>query len=151
MGWRNTRKCKKTIFTKYWLFFLYLQFKIPKKLILNHGNVKHYLVSMSDAGKYLHACSHYLVSAATIDGNYTSKTQILLQRPFLNKSGINSIPYQELTALSKVTKESVNILKQLAQLDIIILPEDVLILTDSTTAIVQAKNRPCLFSNRIGP
>ena len=73
-----------------------------------------------------------------------------MQRPFLNKTNINSIPYQELTALSKVTKEAVNILKQLAQLDIVVLPEDVLILTDSTTAIVQAKNRPCLFSNRIG-
>ena len=83
---------------------------------------------MSDAGKYLHACSHYLVSAATIDGKYTSKTQILMQRPFLNKTNINSIPYQELTALSKVTKEAVNILKQLAQLDIVVLPEDVLIL-----------------------
>ena len=59
-----------------------------------------------------------------------------MQRPFLNKTNINSIPYQELIALSKVTKEAVNILKQLAQLDIIILPEDVLILTDSSTAIV---------------
>ena len=131
-------------------FFYICNSRFPRKNILNHDNVKHYLVSMSDAGKYLHACSHYLVSAATIDGKYTSKTQILMQRPFLNKTNINSIPYQELTALSKVTKESVNILKQLAQLDIIILPEDVLILTDSTTAIVQAKNRPCLFSNRIG-
>ena len=131
-------------------FFHICNSKFPRNNILSHEKVTFYLISMSDAGKYIHACSHYLISAATIDGKYTAKTQILMQRPFLNKTGINSIPYQELTALNKVTKEANNILKQLAQLDIVVLPQNVLILTDSTTAIVQAKNRPCLFSNRIG-
>ena len=112
-------------------FFHICNAKFLRNNILSHGNVKYYLISMSDAGKYLHACSHYLVSATTIDGKYTSKTQILMQRPFLNKTGINSIlyPVSQLTALSKVTKESVNILKQLAQLDIVVLP-DTLLLTN---------------------
>ena len=131
-------------------FFYICNNKYPRNNILNHEKVTYYLVSMSDAGKYIHASSHYLISAATIDGQYTAKTQILTQRPFLNKTGINSMPYHELTALNRATKECKNILTMLAQLDIVVLAENVLILTDSTTAIVQAKNRPSLFSNRIG-
>ena len=106
------------------------------------------LYTASDAGQHLHCGNHFLVQVLKLGSSTKHIVQPLLQTVLLNPTKAVSLPYLELIALTKASYTTTKLYRFLEEQGILCDPANIIIATDSASALAMAKCPPSLLENR---
>ena len=106
------------------------------------------LYSASDAGQHLHCGNHILVQIVQVGSITRHIVQPLLHTVLLNSAKVLSLPHLELIALTKASYTTTKLYRFLEDQGILIHPDNVIICTDSASALAMAKCPPTLLESR---
>ena len=106
------------------------------------------LYSASDAGQHLHCGNHILVQIVQVGSVTRHIVQPLLHTVLLNSAKVLSLPHLELIALTKASYTTTKLYRFLEDQGILIHPDNVIICTDSASALAMAKCPPTLLESR---
>ena len=132
------------------IFFLTCQDRLPQGLKNHTAESQFILAGFADAGIHLHTAAVFLLNWCYIRGQYDCHVTRISLKCYINNPKIRSIPFYELQALARLSQELLRMVHYLRQMNVQVHPKNILIFSDSTSAILQVRGRAANLSARAG-
>ena len=131
-------------------FYILSNLKIKRNNLFFGPNVTYILIGSSDASERLHSCTIHLISCRISEcGKILQQKQMLLySKAFSNPVQNKSIPICELSGMLRNLQKTCQIYTYLKRLGFSIPNTQILLLSDSQSAIIQVRNLPSNHSSR---
>ena len=140
----------RTIMSGVAYYFATVNLKYPRSRVIHHPSTSYWLLGQSDAGGNLHGhCTHLVSHLDTTDG-LRAEVQPLALQVFVNRAEIISIPFLELLSFTKCLTRTVAMFSWLRSLGLHIPSTNVILMVDSSTAMLHLRSRPAIHSKRVG-
>ena len=140
----------KTIMSGVAYYFATVNLKLPRSQIIHHPATSYWLLGQSDAGGHLHGhCTHLVSHLDTTDG-LRAEVQKLALQVYVNRQDIISIPFLELLSFTKCLSRTVALYSWLRSMGLHIPATNVILMVDSSTAMLHLRSRPAIHSKRVG-
>ena len=140
----------KTIMSGVAYYFATVNLKFPRSRIIHHPATSYWLLGQSDAGGNLHGhCTHLVSHLDTTDG-LRAEVQPLALQVYVNRADIILIPFLELLSFTKCLTRTVAMYSWLRSLGLHIPSTNVILMVDSSTAMLHLHSRPAIHSKRVG-
>ena len=140
----------KTIMSGVAYYFATVNLKHPRSQIIHHPATSYWLLSQSDAGGNLHGHCTHLVSHLDTTVGLRAEVQPLALQVYVNRADIISIPFLELLSFTKCLTRTVALFSWLQSLGLHIPKSNVILMVDSSTAMLHLRSRPAIHSKRVG-